>query len=150
MIFLQCVGSVCRSRKRASYLQGGSEMIIRKKNNRKTKSSGHWALFSLLFFEHVANIIWEEEEEDAALWGLEKKDVQWQLSVTGSQVVLTEAQLLKLCRPQKTCPAIEITSRSCHWEQILITAHLLLKESHPSGCFIELWPWALVLSHLFW
>lgn len=29
MIFLQCVGSVCRSRKRASYLQGGSEIIIR-------------------------------------------------------------------------------------------------------------------------
>lgn len=45
MIFLQCVGSVCRSIKRASYLQGGSEMIMRKNNNRKTKSSGHWALF---------------------------------------------------------------------------------------------------------
>lgn len=38
MIFLQCVGSVCRSRKRASYLQGGSEMIMRTNNNRKDKN----------------------------------------------------------------------------------------------------------------
>lgn len=44
MIFLQCVGGVCRGKKSASYLQGGSEMIIRKNNNRKTKSSGHRAL----------------------------------------------------------------------------------------------------------
>lgn len=49
MISLQCVGSVCRSRKRASYLQGGSEMIMRKNNNRKTKSSGRGALFPRVF-----------------------------------------------------------------------------------------------------
>lgn len=150
MIFLQCVGSVCRSRKRASYLQGGSEMIMRKKNNRKTKSSGHQALsLSWFFFEYVANIIWEEGGGSSVRPG--KKDVQWQLSVTGSQVVLTEAQLLKLCLPKKpACCRNENIKLSWHREHILIIEHSLLKESHPSGCFIELWPWALVLSHLLW
>lgn len=79
MIFLQRVGSVCRRKERASYLQGGSE-IIRRKKNRKTKSSGHRALFPRVF-SHVAFYIKyksaESEGGGASLW-----DPQWQPNVS--------------------------------------------------------------------
>lgn len=85
MIFLQCVGSVCRSRKRASYLQGGSEMIMRKNNNRKTKILWTLSPFPSCFLAWCSlrqilirvNWMWEEEGGVASLW-----DFQWQLNVS--------------------------------------------------------------------
>lgn len=150
MIFLQCVGSVCRSRKRASYLQGGSEMIMRKKNNRKTKSSGHWALFSLLYFEYVANIIWEEVGGgQCEAWKKRRRSVAAERHRFTGRAYRSSAP--EAAPPPKTCLLLKkkTSSVSRHWKHILIMEHFFFKERHPGGCFVELWPWALVLSHLF-
>lgn len=73
MIFLQCVGSVCQSIKRA-YLQGGSEMITRK-NKRKTKSSGHRA-----HFPRVKVLLTAYRLPESERWG--RGNAEWQVNMS--------------------------------------------------------------------